>query len=218
MLHEDGFEIVQQVIGGDQLAELRHTLNANSSAGRRGLLAHPAVSSVALCPDIMSLMSRHLGRQGRPVKAILFDKTQDTNWLVPWHQDLTIAVQARHDIDGYGPWAMKDGIPHVQPPASVLEQMLTIRIHLDDCDESNGALRVLSRTHRDGRLDADAIRDWRGRAKESICRLSAGDALLMRPLLLHASSRSTSDRQRRVLHIDYTIADLPAPLQWSEAG
>lgn len=218
MLHDDGFEMVPRLIANDQLAELRRSLAVKSGACRRGLLSNPAVRSIALSPAIISLLTRHLGRRARPVKAIFFDKTQDTNWLVPWHQDVTIAVQERHDTDGYGPWTVKDGVPHVQPPVSVLEQMLTIRIHLDDCDETNGALKVMPGSHEEGRLDAEAIRIWRECSMETVCHAKAGDALLMRPLMLHSSSRSTSKRQRRVLHIDYTVAELPAPLQWSEGG
>ncbi len=148
---------------------------------------------------------------------MLFDKTQDTNWLVPWHQDLTIAVQERHDVAGFDPWSVKDGIPHVQPPVRVLERMLTLRLHLDDCDETNGALKVIPGSHAGGRLDSVAIREWRARGTESVCCAAAGDALIMRPLLLHASSRSESVRRRRVLHVDYASCDLPPPLQWAES-
>jgi hypothetical protein len=75
-----------------------------------------------------------LGSVAAPVKATLFDKTPDANWLVPWHQDLTISVKERVDIDGFGPWTVKAGVLSVQPPVSILERMLAIRIHLDDCE------------------------------------------------------------------------------------
>src|SRR5205809_630917 len=97
------------------------------------------------------------------------------------------------DAPGFGPWSVKDGVPHVQPPVHLLEQMLTTRLHLDDCDETNGALRVLPGSHRLGRLSGERIRQLRGRHPDHVCHLSAGDALLMRPLLLHASSRSRSN-------------------------
>ncbi len=218
MLQDDGFEIVPNFIDEKQIAGLRNTLAVEVGAGRRGLLSHPAVSEITRSPAIIEFMSHSLGGQARPVRAILFDKTGDTNWLVPWHQDLTIAVQVRHDIDGYGPWTVKDGIHHVQPPICILEQMLAIRIHLDDCDETNGALKILPGSHLGGRLDAAAIQTWRARSAETVCCLRAGDALLMRPLLLHASSRSTSGLHRRVLHIEYAACELPAPLRWCETA
>jgi ectoine hydroxylase-related dioxygenase (phytanoyl-CoA dioxygenase family) len=153
-----------------------------------------------------------------PVRAIYFDKSPETNWLVPWHQDLSLALRARAEVPGFGPWSTKDGIPHVQPPAELLQQMLTVRLHLDDADESNGALRVLPGSHRFGRLSAQRIQQRRTEQSDLFCTVAAGDALLMRPLLLHASSRSTSARHRRVLHIEYAGFTLPDELNWHEAA
>jgi ectoine hydroxylase-related dioxygenase (phytanoyl-CoA dioxygenase family) len=82
-----------------------------------------------------------------PVRAIFFDKSSGSNWLVPWHQDLTIAVASKCEAPGFGPWSVKDGIPHVQPPDELLKQMIALRLHLDDCDASNGALRVIPGSH-----------------------------------------------------------------------
>jgi ectoine hydroxylase-related dioxygenase (phytanoyl-CoA dioxygenase family) len=153
-----------------------------------------------------------------PVRAIYFDKSAEANWLVPWHQDLTIAVRDAAEVPGFGPWSTKDGIPHVQPPAELLERMLTVRLHLDDADATNGALRVLPGSHRFGRLPPERIKELRGEQPEFLCASRAGDALLMRPLLLHASSRSTSPRHRRILHIEYAAFDLPKELRWHEAA
>ena len=121
-------------------------------------------------------------------------------------------------MPGFGPWSTKDGIPHVQAPAELLEQMLTLRLQLDDADASNGALRVLPGSHRFGRLSADRIQQLRREQPDFLCAVSAGDALLMRPLLLHASSRSAHPRHRRVLHIEYAGFNLPAELEWHEAA
>ena len=154
----------------------------------------------------------------RPVRALYFDKSPGANWLVAWHQDLTLAVRTRVEVQGFGPWSIKDGVQHVQPPVGLLEQMLTVRLHLDDCDETNGALRVLPGTHRLGRLDAERIRELREEHSEVVCKVAAGGVLLMRPLLLHASARSQSTRHRRMLHIDYAGFGLPEPLGWYEAS
>jgi len=109
-------------------------------------------------------------------------------------------------------------IPHVQPPVEFLQQMLTVRLHLDDADESNGALRVLPGTHRLGRLSSRRIQELQRDQPEFLCVVSAGDAVLMRPLLLHASSRSASTRHRRVLHLEYAAFSLPSELSWHEAA
>jgi ectoine hydroxylase-related dioxygenase (phytanoyl-CoA dioxygenase family) len=178
----------------------------------------PAVATLARSDRFLDLVRPHLPAQPFPVRAIYFDKSPGANWLVPWHQDLTLALRARAEHPGFGPWSTKDGIPHVQPPVALLQQMLTIRLHLDDADTSNGALRILPCSHRLGRLSAGRIQGLRKEQCAFVCAVAAGDALLMRPLLLHASSRSTSARHRRVLHLEYAAFALPADLQWYEGA
>ncbi len=217
-LQNNGCEISPAVLSAEQQRDLLNALGPVPSAGRRGMLASPPVSALANSPALLGIVRERLGDIAQPVRAILFDKSPGANWLVPWHQDLSIAVVARVEVPGVGPWSMKDSIPHVQPPVAVLDQMLTLRLHLDDCDETNGALQVIPGSHRLGRLDAQQIRELRESRPAELCRARAGDALLMRPLLLHASGHSQSDRHRRVLHIEYAACTLPEPLRWHEAA
>jgi ectoine hydroxylase-related dioxygenase (phytanoyl-CoA dioxygenase family) len=157
-----------------------------------------------------------LEAEPRAVRGIYFDKSPEANWIVAWHQDLTLAVHRQIDVPGFGPWSLKEGVPHVQPPVDLLEQMLTVRLHLDDCDESNGALRVIPGTHRLGRLSRDAIRKLGNEKPATLCRVAAGGVLLMHPLLLHSSGRSHSGKHRRVIHLEYAGFDLPSGLKWQE--
>jgi ectoine hydroxylase-related dioxygenase (phytanoyl-CoA dioxygenase family) len=217
-VEQHGFAVVPRVIEADEQRELLATLGPVSGAGRRGLLALPAVAELARSQRILDIIRPHLASEPFPVRAIYFDKSPDTNWLVPWHQDLTLALRASAEIPGFGPWSTKDGIPHVQPPVELLQQMIAVRLHLDDADESNGALRVLPGSHRLGRLSAERVQELRSQQPDFLCTVSAGDALLMRPLLLHASSRSTNARHRRVLHIEYAAFTLPDELNWHEAA
>ena len=217
-VEQHGFAVVPRAIEADEQRELLSTLGPVSGAGRRGLLALSAVAELARSPRLLDLVRPHLPSEPFPVRAIYFDKSSDTNWLVPWHQDLTLALRARAEVSGFGPWSTKDGIPHVQPPVELLQQMLTVRLHLDAADESNGALRVLPGSHRLGRLSSERVQELRSQQSDFLCAVSAGDVLLMRPLLLHASSRSTSPRHRRVLHIEYAAFTLPNELEWNEAA
>jgi hypothetical protein len=217
-LAEHGFTVASPVLDAAAQRDLIAALGPTGSAGRRGLLADPAVAVIARSEKFLALLRPHLPCEPVPVRAIYFDKTPETNWGVAWHQDLTIALRNRAEHPGFGPWSTKDGVPHVQPPVALLEQMLTVRLHLDDADESNGALRVIPGSHRHGRLSAAQIQELRDQQGEHLCAVCAGDALLMRPLLLHASSRSTSDRHRRVLHIEYAAFPLPVGLEWHEAA
>ncbi|QIF03413.1 phytanoyl-CoA dioxygenase family protein [Roseimicrobium sp. ORNL1] len=213
-----GFYLAPSVLTPSECAELVAYLGPTSGPGRRALLKDDHVASLARSEKLLALVSPHLqGKHApRPVRAIYFNKSPDSNWLVAWHQDLTICVQKKVDVAGFGPWSVKDEVPHVQPPIALLENMITIRLHLDDTDETNGALKVTPGSHTADRLSPDAIQNWRQNTPEHLCTAHAGDALLMRPLLLHASGRSTSDRQRRVLHIEYAGYDLPAGMQWAE--
>lgn len=215
---ELGFAIVAGVIGRVAREELLSALAPVSGAGRRGLLGSASVAALARSPQLLDIVRPHLRSTPFPVRAIYFDKSSEANWLVPWHQDLTVAVRDRADVPGFDAWSTKDGIPHVQPPVGLLEQMLTVRLHLDDTGAFNGALRVLPGSHRLGRLSAKQIDELRARQAEVLCAACAGDALLMRPLLLHASSRSKSLRHRRILHIEYAAFDLPPGLHWHESA
>jgi len=217
-VEQHGFAVVAGVLDADERRELLFTLGPVSGAGRRGLLALPAVARLARSRRLLAHVRPHLQCEPCPVRALYFDKSSDTNWLVPWHQDLTLALRASADVPGFGPWSMKDGIPHVQPPVALLEQMLAVRIHLDAADASNGALRVLPGSHRLGRLSAERIQELRSVHPDFLCDVSAGDVLLMRPLLLHSSGRSRSTQHRRILHIEYAAFKLPDELQWHEAA
>ena len=213
-LEQDGFETVPGVIGTDTSLELIDLLGPTTSAGKRGLLTNPAVVELAGSAPVLNLCRPHLHGEPFPVRAIYFDKSPGANWLVPWHQDLTIAVREPVDVPGFGPWSTKGGITHVQPPVELLQRMLTVRIHLDPADESTGALRVLPGSHRFGRFSSQQIQEYRIQQPEHLCVAAAGSCLLMRPLLLHASSRSTGDRHRRILHIEFADFTLPSTLQW----
>lgn len=217
-VQSDGFSIITGVIDAAVRENLLSVLGPIFGAGRRGLLGSPPIAAWAHSESMTQWVRPHLSGEPRPVRAIYFDKSPDSNWRVDWHQDLTLALGHQVEVPGFGLWSVKDGIPHVQPPVELLEQMLTVRVHLDEADESNGALRVLPGTQDLGRLTAVRIQELRGKIDEHLCAVSAGDAVLMRPLLLHASNRSTSVGRRRVLHIEYAGFALPPALKWHAAA
>jgi ectoine hydroxylase-related dioxygenase (phytanoyl-CoA dioxygenase family) len=216
----DGFKVIPDVLPAAEVEALRASLSALGVApGHRNLMQRaPAVAAVASSEKLLNLLKDASGSEAFPVRSIFFDKTPEANWLVPWHQDLSIATKEQIDLPGYGPWSKKDGVPHVQPPIEILESMVTIRLHLDDCNKSNGALRVIPGTHRQGRLSASQIQDIRSRQAEVFCSARAGDALLMRPLLLHSSSEAVTPSHRRVIHLEYACCQLPEGLGWAESS
>lgn len=226
-LRRDGFAVVPNAVAPADVPALIAALEAvqpGAAVRRRGsgvfamrnlLELVPEVRRLATC-DLLSLLEPVLGPGALPVRGLLFDKTPEANWNLAWHQDLTIAVRRRIDVPGFGAWSVKAGVPCVQPPASVLERMLALRLHLDDCGESSGSLRVLPGSHACGRLTAEAIRVWREQVPEVVCCVPRGGALLMWPLLLHASSPATAPGHRRVIHLEFAAEPLPGGLEWAE--
>lgn len=224
----DGFAVFQEFLDPATISVVLEALakakidvgesqRAGEAFGIRNLLnTVPFTRDLANSTASRSIIEPILGSAARVVRGIYFDKHKGANWKVAWHQDTTIAVRERLDVEGYGPWSIKAGIQHVQPPAPVLEKMLTLRIHLDQADVSNGALRVLPGTHKCGRLGASEIEYWKQQEKPVTCFVSRGGAMLMRPLLLHSSVAASNPAHRRVLHFEYSSLDLPGGLRWFE--
>ena len=219
-IESQGYALVGGVLSEASAAVLRSQMGSvipkGRRAGSRRLLAEPEIRCLATSGRAIEIARAVLGDGTRAVRGILFDKQPAANWSLPYHQDRAIAVSERLELPGFIGWSVKEGVPHVLPPASVMEQMLAIRIHLDDCPPDNAPLRVSPGTHRLGivaKSDVPAIVREYG---EVVCTCSAGDALVMRPLLLHASAAATAPGHRRVLHIEYSGADLPGGLEWFE--
>lgn len=177
----------------------------------------PAVRALHQHEGISKLVAKILGSQALLVRGLMFDKSPESNWGIFWHQDLSIAVRQRKEIPGFGPWSKKAGIPHVQPPPEILQGMLTVRLHLDDCGEANGALRVLPGSHRNSRMSQAQAEIAQRSTQPETCVVHSGGAVMMRPLLLHSSHRAASPARRRVLHLEFAAESLPEPLQWYTA-
>lgn len=228
-LERDGFQLVPGILSDtacDILAkELSTAFEQQLSSGKgriggvRNLLGtHESVRRLASSPELLSLLDCHSEKPFFPVRAIFFDKTPEANWRVPWHQDTAIAVNRRLETAGFEGWSVKEGIPHVIPPGEILAGMVTLRLHLDACDASNGALKVIPGSHSLGKLSTDQENRWIQESTPVICAAAKGDALLMKPLLLHASAAAENPGHRRVLHLEYASDDLPNGLEWFERG
>jgi ectoine hydroxylase-related dioxygenase (phytanoyl-CoA dioxygenase family) len=223
---QNGFAIVPNVLDAATVTSILHALasvhlqdavkqRAGRAFGIRRLLeVVPAVRALAQSEALRALVNPILGNDAKVVRGIFFDKTPVANWKVPWHQDVAIALRAKKDVPGFGAWSVKAGVIHAQPPIEILASILTVRLHLDDADETNGALRVIPGSHRHGLLSDDEIQDWKAQATTVPCSVLRGGALLMRPLLLHASSVASRPTHRRVLHLEYSAMNLPGGLEW----
>ena len=219
---QDGFTLVKGAIPQKDIQTLTEVVEqikseSESAAGIRHLLTRSDfIRKFAKSSRLRNIAVNAVGKNARPVKAILFDKTPGSNWYVTWHQDVTIAVQERIESTGFGPWSIKEEVPHVQPPAAVLENMVSLRIHLDSCKEDNGAIKFIPGSHTKGIPEIEEIAELRDRGVAKVCEAESGEIIMMRPLILHSSSQSKRPEHRRVLHIEYTGRELPNGLKWAE--
>lgn len=210
----DGFAVVPACLDEVTVQLLSEQFD-DALPPERNLLSVPSIQALATSKPVREIMETALGPQCVAVRGIFFNKTRSSNWKVVWHQDLTIAVREPVDVEGFGPWARKAGILHVQPPAEVMRGLLAIRLHLDESGIDNGPLRVIAGSHHKGRLSAAQIANW-NKEPAVTCIVPKGGALIMRPLLLHASSACVVPKSRRVIHLEFAAAELPHGLDWHD--
>jgi ectoine hydroxylase-related dioxygenase (phytanoyl-CoA dioxygenase family) len=207
---DDGYGVHPGVLQAAQVAALAATVEqpGDGHAGIRHLLRLAGVALLASDLRLINLAAQYIGEWPAPLTATLFNKTSDTNWLVAWHQDTALPVQVRHDDKAWGPWSIKAGQLYGRAPASVLSRVIALRVHFDDSAADNGPLRVLPGTHRLGRLSEEQVSEASERIAAVPLLVAAGGVIALRPLTIHASSKSTSSRSRRVLHIEYAPRDV----------
>ena len=214
-LDDHGAECTHGAVGGD-LAVLWATL-AHLPADHAGIRMR-GITGLApfLASDgpIGAISARILGPSSRPVRAILFDKTAETNWSLAWHQDRTICVKRRIDVDGFGPWTTKQGMQHVAPPFELLSRMITLRVHLDDVAVTNAPLLIAPGSHKRGRVPVETIDDVVRECGTFMCLADAGDVWAYATPILHASDAAAVPARRRVLQLDYAASELPGGLDW----
>ena len=213
-----GFAQLPGVLTAGQCDDVTAALEAaGDRTGSRNLLDLPWCRDLAIALKAHAELERLLPSGAVAVQCTLFDKSPDRNWLVAPHQDLSIPVQERVPHPECVGWSEKEGVLYVQPPVSVLESLVAARAHLDDCGSDNGPLRIVPGSHRRGRLSADAAKVLRQQSGEVDCLARRGGVLVMRPLLLHSSSKASAKERRRVLHFLFGPPELTCGLRWHRA-
>lgn len=221
-----GYAIIPSVLGVSEIHRARAAIESipdcaavrrkRNVYGVRNLLEiSSGVRRLALRPEVRQLVTPILGPAAFATRAVFFDKVPGANWALGWHQDSVISVKDRFDVPGFLAWGQKAGVWQVQPPPEILSRMVAVRVHLDDCGPDNGPLRVIPGSHRHGWLDDD-IQNWKQNVAAVSCIVGAGGAVVMCPLILHASSKADAPAHRRVIHIEFASEDLPAGLEWNQ--
>lgn len=206
-----GFAILPALFSHEYLDQLLQEINQltprRSRAGVRHALNLSPVAAVAREPQMIDLAREVLGSEAFPFRATLFDKSPAANWLVVWHQDTALPLRKKVDLQGWGPWSVKEDVDYAHAPAITLSQVLALRLSFDDSTAENGPLRVLPRTHTLGVLRDDSIHELATRIAPVECVVPKGGVVAMRPLIVHASSKSKTETPRRVLHVEYAASD-----------
>jgi len=225
-LTENGFTTVDNIYSDKEIEQILLTIeqadndketfrkSADLFAIRQFLKEIPETKNLVFNYNLKGVVTQLLGDNYFVVKSIYFDKPETSNWYVSYHQDLTISVDKKIELDNFGPWTPKQNQFSVQPPIDILENIYTIRIHLDNTDENNGALKVIPKSHSKKIYRPETI-DWT-KETEMTCKVSKGGIMIMKPLILHSSSRTTNNKKRRVIHIEFSNQELPTELKWAE--
>jgi hypothetical protein len=208
MIQDDrGYFVLEDVFDRSEMVRVLESLAADgprrTKAGARHLLNLPVVRDLSSDPRMLDLARQFVGPEATPFRATLFDKSPAANWLVVWHQDTALPLRQRVDHDGWGPWSTKAGLLYAHAPSWALEQVVALRVSLDDSTMTNGPLRVLPGTHRGGVFTDEQIERLAQATAPVDCVARSGGVVAMRPLTIHASSKSRDTQPRRVLHIEY---------------
>lgn len=225
-LLKQGFTILENIYSDKEVSLLLNVIDGVDSsketfrksadlfAIRQFLKEIPQAQEIIFNKKLQTIIQEFFGQHYFVVKSIYFDKPENSNWFVAYHQDLTISVDKKVKLDDFGPWTIKQNQFAVQPPLAILENIFTVRIHLDDTDEQNGALKVVAGSHGKNIYRPETI-DWQIET-ETICPVKKGGLMIMKPLLLHGSNRTTNNKKRRVVHIEFSNQELPTEIQWAE--
>ncbi|PTT01762.1 phytanoyl-CoA dioxygenase [Pedobacter sp. HMWF019] len=225
-IENDGFVMIPYVFTEQLVTQLLQVVDQADTSGktfrksadlfaiRQFLKELPGAIGLIFNTDFKALIQDLFGKDYFIVKSIYFDKPEQSNWFVSYHQDLTISVDKKVELEGYGMWTVKQNQFAVQPPLEILKKIYTIRIHLDDTNENNGALKVIPGSHLKDIYRSEDI-DWSIESEVS-CNVPRGGIMIMKPLLMHSSSRTTSNHKRRVIHIEFCNQELHSDLKWIE--
>ena len=219
-LQKNGVEIKSGLVSDDLIQSVLSEVNTSDQTMQKHGIRNAekkfaSISNVINSSKIVEEAQRILGKDPQVVRVIFFDKTPEKNWLVTWHQDKTVALNQKFDLEGWERWTLKDGTHHVQPSVAVLDQMITIRLHLDPANDENGCLKVIPSSHKNGILKQKQIDKIVSEEDRVLCVADVGDAVIMRPHVLHASSKAIVPDHRRIVHVEFSGFELPEGIDWA---
>lgn len=216
-LDENGFSIIENCFNESELSIMLNFIEDNKFdfSERQVLNRFPKIQEIIFKNDnFIKLFNTICDESYFLSKAIYFNKLPKSNWFVSYHQDLSISVKNKIEEKGYHSWTNKKGQLGVIPPLFILENSITFRIHIDKTNEKNGVLKVISKSHKKGIIRVDDNFEASKEGEEVICNIDKGGIMIMKPLLLHSSQKSISEKDRRVIHLEFCNQEIP--MGWLE--
>ena len=221
-LEHKGYAVLNNVINLRDIRKIKKAINKIVSAKGKGkefairslFVKNPSLAQLVFTPAVRALIN-NVSESAFLSKAIYFDKSSASNWSVTWHQDLTINLKEEQKMEGYTSWTKKEGIVSVIPPLDVSKSIFTLRLHLDEITTKNGCLEVVPGSHKKVHSDAEKKVITENIDPMPVL-VNEGGVMLMKPLILHRSAKSTNQKSRRVLHLEFTNTELPQGLEWAE--
>lgn len=227
-LKHDGYLLLPSVFDDSEckqlICQIEHALERDQNltdfrqsrgtvyAARNLLDGNTELKSVCKKHAIESFLENVFGSQFGLVRLLYFDKPSHRSWSIPFHKDMTIAVENNSiPSRAFSKPTRKAGVDHIEAPVHVLQNMLTIRVHLDKVTSENGPLQVVPGSH----LNGKEVQKNDDQPTSILC--ESGDVLAMRPLISHGSGHSNSEMgiRRRILHYEFcSMARLPDGFQW----
>lgn len=226
-VEKKGYTIIDNVFSSNEIETIIKEIEKESNSSkvtfrkskdlfaiRQFLKEVPSIGNSLFNDNLKNVLKSLFKENYFVVKSIYFDKPEKSNWFVSYHQDLTISVNKKLNLEGFSNWTNKENQFSVQPREEFLKSIFTVRIHLDDTDENNGALKVIPKSHDKGIVRLETF-NFQNR-DEKICTVKKGGIMIMKPLLFHASNKTINKARRRVIHIEFSNLALPKELSWSE--
>lgn len=204
----DGFVAIDHIVNEADLLVLAEKCDSEISAevGTRNLLAFEWARELAQTLTQHELLKPLMPENVVAVQCNYFSKSMSKNWSVALHRDLSIPVKKQITSQQWSGWSRKEGVLYAQPPKQVLAEMLAIRLHLEDNNSENGALELVAGSHK----------NFNPKGCRCSCPVTRGGVLVMRPLILHSSTKLKTGK-RRVLHFIFGPEKLPDNAEWANA-
>ena len=220
VLHK-GFSILNHVYTKREVKKIKGKLHMylknnpdNSYSLREVFLRLPQLKPLVINKNLKLIVDSLLPNAFL-TKVIYFDKTIQDNWYVTWHQDLPVNVKDKIETDGFTSWTKKEDVISVIPPEAINKNTISIRVHLDNTNSESGALKVIPGSQ-NKRLTDTEIKLIIDNSLPFDCEVNLGGIHIIKPQILHASSKNKSGKRRRVLHLEFSNLDLPNGLEYAE--